>query len=121
MERLEKRGQGLDNFKKYNFVFYIIILFITILATFPFYRGNFHAGNDFAFNYARVMSTISALKDGQVIPQFDPNALRVLDMPGMNFMVHFQLILFLSLNLLLNHGHYPLPFFIVYAFLYQVF
>ncbi|WP_332375020.1 hypothetical protein [Lactococcus cremoris] len=75
MERLEKRGQGLENFKKYNFVFYIIILFITILATFPFYRGNFHAGNDFAFNYARVMSTISALKDGQVIPQFDPNAL----------------------------------------------
>ncbi|MGX7011400.1 6-pyruvoyl-tetrahydropterin synthase-related protein [Lactococcus cremoris] len=75
MERLEKRGQGLENFKKYNFVFYIIILFITILATFPFYRGNFHAGNDFAFNYARVMSTISALKDGQIIPQFDPNAL----------------------------------------------
>ncbi|MGO3592429.1 MAG: hypothetical protein ACTIOP_06200 [Lactococcus cremoris] len=75
MERLEKRGQGLENFKKYNFVFYIIILFITILATLPFYRGNFHAGNDFAFNYARVMSTISALKDGQVIPQFDPNAL----------------------------------------------
>lgn len=75
MERLEKRGQGLENFKKYNFVFYIIILFITILATFPFYRGNFHSGNDFAFNYARVMSTISALKDGQVIPQFDPNAL----------------------------------------------
>ena len=36
MERLEKRGQGLENFKKYNFVFYIIILFITILATFPF-------------------------------------------------------------------------------------
>ncbi|KEY63781.1 hypothetical protein [Lactococcus cremoris] len=64
MERLEKRGQGLENFKKYNFVFYIIILFITILATFPFYRRNFHAGNDFAFNYARVMSTISALKDG---------------------------------------------------------
>ncbi|MFK5218422.1 hypothetical protein [Lactococcus cremoris] len=24
MERLEKRGQGLENFKKYNFVFYII-------------------------------------------------------------------------------------------------
>lgn len=60
---------------KHTYIFYFILLLISILVTFPFYTGNFHAGNDFAFNYARVMSTISSLKDGQIIPQFDPHAL----------------------------------------------
>lgn len=58
-----------------KFLFYIIILGFAVLATAPFYSGNFHAGNDFSFNLARSFSTISALKDGQIIPQFDPNAL----------------------------------------------
>lgn len=65
----------ISDFWKNNLFFYFIIFLLAAGVTFPFYSGNFHVGNDFAFNYARVMSTLSSLKDGQIIARFDPHAL----------------------------------------------
>lgn len=69
-----ERGRGKIKCERNGF-FYLGILLISIVLTLPFYHGNFHNGNDIAFHLARLVSTASSINDGQLIPQFDPQAL----------------------------------------------
>lgn len=54
--------------------FLAVILVCGLAVSTPFFSRKLIQGSDFYFNQARIKSTASALADGQIIPQLDPNA-----------------------------------------------
>lgn len=64
----------LKNILSRHGIFLLLIIIFGALVSTPFLSKKMIFGHDFYFNQARIESTYNSLKDGQIIPQYDPTA-----------------------------------------------
>ncbi|MGL6197694.1 MAG: 6-pyruvoyl-tetrahydropterin synthase-related protein [Lachnospiraceae bacterium] len=53
---------------------YLLLLLLCTLLCFPLLQGGLNIGDDYFFQMHRVLGTVNAFFDGQIIPMFDPTA-----------------------------------------------
>ncbi|GHT80829.1 membrane protein [Actinomycetota bacterium] len=52
----------------------VVIFLVATYVSLPYLGSNYYSTFDYIFHHSRIRSTIAGLRDGQIIPQIDPNS-----------------------------------------------